>query len=318
MDTLTYVLRVVLTIEIVIGAFGNTTNLLIFTRKKLRHNSCTQYFLAGSINSLVVVYYLFIYTLITNGYEIPLFADSALFCKINCYLSYLIYNLSPYLLVLASFDRFCCSSSLTVLRSLAHVHKARRFLWTMVFIFVIVFTPLLFFYDISSTDPPQCASTNQKFSTIWSIFQLIFYALLPPVLMTTFGLLTLWNIQYRRRHIQPTATCRQLHRPNHHQLRRPSDNVLLRMLIFQICAYILCVTMLCVMVVMINTVSYPTPLMVNLVQIATLPFYLSHCTSFYIYTLSAKLYRKEFLAVVSEVVQQLQKMLRFIRSFCVS
>ncbi|CAF1027700.1 unnamed protein product [Adineta ricciae] len=318
MDTLTYLLRVILTIEIVIGAFGNTINVLIFTRKKLRHNSCTQYFLAGSINNLLVVSFLFIYVLVTNGYEIPLFAHSSIFCKINCYLSYLIYNLSPYLLVLASFDRFCCSSSLVVLRSLADVHKARRYLWAMLVIFIIIFTPLPFFYDISSTDPPQCVSTNQKFNTIWSIFQLIFYALLPPVLMTIFGLLTLWNIRFQRQHIQPMIRSRQLHRRKDQQLRRRSDNAVLRMLIFQICAYILCVTMLCVMVVMINTVSYPTPLMVTFVRIAMLPFYLSHCTSFYIYTLSAKLYRKEFLAVVRKVVQRIQKVLRYIGSSCTS
>ena len=136
--------------------------------------------------------------------------------------------------------------------------------------------------------------------------------------MTIFGLLTLWNIRFQRQNIQPTIRSRQLHRRKGQQLRRRSDNAVLRMLIFQICAYILCVTMLCVMMVMINSVSYPTPLMATFTQIATLPFYLSYCTSFYIYTLSAKLYPKEFLAVVRKVVQRIQKALRYIRSSCTS
>ncbi|UJR20373.1 hypothetical protein I4U23_023505 [Adineta vaga] len=306
MDIYTHLLRIILPLEIIIGIFGNTMNILIFTRKTLRRNSCTQYFLAGSINNLLVVCFLFIISLISDGYGVTISSYSSIICKLNCYLSYLIYNISPYLLVLASFDRFCCSSSSVVLRSLTQVHIARKIIITMLGIFLAIFIPLLIVYDLIDSDPPQCISTSQTFNANWSIFQLIFYAMAPPILMVIFGLLTLWNIRIQRRLIQPINSNNQSHGRNNRRLYRRSDNELLRMLIFQVFAYVLCATVLCVMMTIINFVPNPTLLMVTLLRISMLPFFLSYCTSFYIYTLSGKLYRQEIMNIINQTRRHFQ------------
>jgi hypothetical protein len=297
-------------LEIIIGAFGNSFNLLIFTRKALRRNSCTQYFIAGAFNNALVVYFLFVIDVFSNGYGIVVSTHSSLTCKITCYLSYLIYNLSPYLLVLASFDRFCCSSTSARLRLWAQVKVARRIIAVMLIIFTAIFTPLLITYDLTVTNPPQCVSASQAFSTGWSFFELIFYALVPPFLMVLFSSLTLWNIRTQRRNIQPMGGTISSNGRGGKRPHRRSDNALLRMLTFQVFAYIICCTMLCVMVTMVSVVSQPTSLMITLLNISFLPFYLSYCTSFYIYTLSAQLYRQEILAIVNQTRQYIRNIIR--------
>ena len=308
-DTYAHLVRIVLPLQIVIGAFGNTLNLLIFTRKALRRNSCTQYFIVGSLNNLVVVIFIFVVAMLIDGYGMSFTAYSSVICKVNCYLSYLLYNTSPYLLILATFDRFCCSSPSATIRAWANIKIARRIMSVMFIIFIVIYTPLLVMYDRTNTNPPQCVSVSQTFSTILSFFQLFFFSLIPPLLMTVFGLLTLWNIRTRRQLIQPIVGTITMNAGGEQAPRRRSDNALRRMLTFQVFAYIICNTMLCVMVIMINIVSQPTLLIVTLLRIAFLPFYLSYCTSFYIYTLSAQLYRQEIAAIFNQIRRRIRNMI---------
>ncbi|CAF4484544.1 unnamed protein product, partial [Rotaria sp. Silwood2] len=43
--------RIVPIFQITLGTFGNILNILIFTRRSLRNNPCSLYFLASSINN---------------------------------------------------------------------------------------------------------------------------------------------------------------------------------------------------------------------------------------------------------------------------
>ncbi|CAF2944540.1 unnamed protein product [Rotaria sp. Silwood2] len=212
-------------IMFLIGVLGNIFNLMVFTRKNFFRKSCFLYLLAASINNIVMFLIGLSTRIMDDGFQITIFrSDSDVYCKFRIYLVYTLFAISNWFLVFASFDRFystsqsalkrqrfCCNRMafklicLTVIGCLlTHIH-------------IIIYYKYLYYLNVYNKPTLTCASDNGIYTMFFSFFMLIFYSLLPPILMLLIGLLTLNNIRKSHQQINPNRT-QTLTRRDAHQL----------------------------------------------------------------------------------------------------
>src|ERR1700722_10846746 len=76
-------------ILLVFGTFGNTLNIYIFTRPKLRLIPCSWYFLASTCSSFIALYMgCFTRVLTSFGYYPKTELEIIIYCKMRTYLTY--------------------------------------------------------------------------------------------------------------------------------------------------------------------------------------------------------------------------------------
>lgn len=157
---------------------------------------------------------------------------SVVFCKIKYYIACVTTILPPSLVVLASIDRFMLSSRNAGVRAWSCPRIAYRLI-AGVTIFWIVFSvhTLIGISIIPSALGAICYVQPGIYTLFVAIYLIIFNYSLPPILMVTFGLLTVANIRRTRRQIHPQART---------QYAQRKDRYLLHMLFFQMLVNIIC------------------------------------------------------------------------------
>jgi hypothetical protein len=81
-------------ITIILGTFGNFFNIIIFTRRPLRTNPCSMYFLAGSIVNCGVMYVALLTRYLATSWNIDPTTTNMIWCKIRYFLIYPFLNLA--------------------------------------------------------------------------------------------------------------------------------------------------------------------------------------------------------------------------------
>jgi len=281
--------RAVLPILITIGIVGNSLNIVVLTRPTLYHHACSRYFLALASNNLFYSSLIFIYHLLSNGYQINLSNYSIVSCKIITYISTLSSFLSPYFIVCASIDRYCTSSINAQLRRFSNVRVAQRMIFSIIAVFSLFFIHILVLANIPQVKGSNCATqANTVYSQVYIIIQVFLFAVVPPSLMMLFGLMTIQNSH--RTNVVPVAASR--HNRTEYQLAR--------MLFVQVIVHILLtlpVSVTYLMSTIPNTIR-TTPIFLFASTICTLFFYCSYITSFFLYILSGHIYRRELIRLV--------------------
>ncbi|UJR14348.1 hypothetical protein I4U23_001344 [Adineta vaga] len=114
-------------IVIPIGTIGHLLNIYAFTRPSLRSNSCSRYFLAASIIGIMHTLYALPMRMIQSAFvDIDPGAYSVVFCKITWLCLNSLRSSGFWLIVLASVDRYLCSSAPTYKRGWSGIHVANR------------------------------------------------------------------------------------------------------------------------------------------------------------------------------------------------
>lgn len=174
-------------------------------------------------------------------------------------------GLCSWLIVLASIDRFVCSSTSATIRALSNIRIANRIISIAIVLGLIAYVHVAIFFDIgilSTTQKSICypLAPPGTYRIFLSFFNLFYFGLLPPFCMLLFGVLAIKNIERSRRMLTDTNMNRKTNRQLH------------RMLFCQVLVY--CVTGVAFSIGMISNFG---------------PNF-----SFYIFTLSSELFRKEF------------------------
>ncbi|CAF1258075.1 unnamed protein product [Adineta steineri] len=196
----TYTCQIVGSILIFIGTVGCIFNLIIFSKKTLRKNPCSIYFIAYNIVNLLYIYCNLLYTVVSLGYDIDPAIYSLVFCRLHLYASLLFHCLNQYYLILASIDRmfitsrnanrrrrstkrlaYICIIIGTIFWALFHSH-------TLIFTSIIQFAPYVYVCYFQ----PGAETTFVAYYTIIT-------ETLVLVLMITCGLCSLNNIRKIRR-----------------------------------------------------------------------------------------------------------------------
>lgn len=280
-------------IIIVFGTFGALANeLLFFHRRALRATSCALYFRVLSINDLIVLWFNIFSLWLSVQFNINPASQSAFYCKLSQYLTYIFYTLSPYLLVLACFDRFCTSSTNARLRRIATVHIAPFLILSVTIIILAIYLCVPIWSELITTpQSSSCGMLNPTYRGLLAITLLIFYSFIPPLLMILFSGLTLILLRQQRRRIMPNNQARA----------RQLDHQLLKMLFIYITTNIICIlpfTITCF--IQIYTFNNQFPLQAQSVQSSVMLASVAYATSFYVYTLATPFYRDEFKQLLKD------------------
>jgi hypothetical protein len=221
--------RIVPIIQIILGTFGNIMNILIFTRRSLRNNSCSIYFLALSINNLFVLYVALLTRLLASGWQIDPSESSNVLCKLRLFFIYIALCQTQWFIVLASIDRFLSSCHSVHYRQLSNKSTARKVtIFTVIVISIAHFHMLVWWKSDYVGSTLICNIFDPIYDIAFSVFYILFTCLLPPFFMTIFGLLTIFNARKLRTQVAPQTNDARNER------LRSKDRQMIRMLLFQV------------------------------------------------------------------------------------
>ena len=284
--------RIVLISFIILGTIGNFLNLLIFTRPTLLRNSCTLYLIAASIDNIFVIFTSLLTRLLAGGFAIDVTLISNLTCKLRYYVGYIFFAVSPYFFILACFDRYCSSSVSVKYRSCCNKKLAKRLILGAIILACILYLHMAIFFEITKTATSvSCYARPGTYNIFYRIFYLIIYCMLPSLSMAVLCIMTLKNIRQQARRIRPVLGQENV------SLRR-IDRHMMQMLFSQVLTHLLCVLPFATISLVALFIDTSPILYTFFNQIFILPLFVSYTTSFYVFTLSSKIYRKELMKIL--------------------
>ncbi len=284
-------------ITIVLGTFGNFFNIIIFTRRPLRTNPCSMYFLAGSIVNCAVMYVALLTRYLATSWNIDPSATNIVWCKVRYFLIYPFLSLALWFIVLASIDRYLSSSHDVRHRQLSTMSIARKLIIIITVFMFLINMHVLFFARIDTTGgTPSCTIFPNDYLVFFNIFVPIISCILPVILMSIFGILTIFNVRMSRNRVVPQDNNIQNER------LRSNDRQLIIMLLCQ-------VTIITIIVAPWSLINMYSAIGITILEYNLSPnglaiynfafnlfrmlYYMTPVIGFYIYTLSAPKFRIE-------------------------
>ena len=284
--------RAVVPLIIVLGVFGNSINISVLTRPNLYIYACSRYFLALSAYGLIFSCTTLLYRLLIDGYQINPATQSTAACKILTYITQLGYPMAPYFIVLASIDRFCASSSSNRIRTFSRVNVSRWTIFMVVGFFVVFDMNITLAVDLRPEDGRGCRNRGDTIhKQVYAVTQCVIFAVIGPILIALFGLMTIWNTNRLGNGRVLTAR------------RRRTERQLLIMLLVQVGSHIVLTLPACVIypMLVLPTEYRPARSVLFAWSIVSLLFYLSYTSAFPLYFLTASIYRQEFLRLIRKL-----------------
>ena len=213
------------------------------------------------------------------------------------------------MIVLASADRYLCSSTSTNQRAWSSTRRARQIIPMVVFAGCLIHIHILVFFDISiiaATQQPFCYPTGPPgtYCIIFSYFTLFAFGLSPALCMLLFGALTFLNIQRSKRLlVRPVADVQNIKQQNN----RKTNRQILRMLAVQVLVYggtglTFSIAWMVTAMKANQTKDVVQVAQENLLNaVVGLLSNLGPNLSFYLFTLSSSLFRKELKNLFKQV-----------------
>ena len=281
-----------------VGNFGSVANCLVFGQSKLLKHPCVMYFLASSMFQLVTFNFALLTRMLYFGFNVQIVNTSSVYCKIRYYIFYIAVDVPRFYIVLASIDRYFVSSLRAKWRRCSSRKFARRLIIGNFMFWSIIYIQVLIFYEIQNG---TCSFQKGTYSLFFSIYVLIESGIIPPVMMLLFGLLTLHNIRQSRRRTNPISASTSAVIAQRVKSTRLSKKDLhfSKMLFNQICLMVIlnlinpCYLLYRTMT--INDIKTPLRLKIetSVDNISYLLIYLEFALTFFVYTLTSSLFRRE-------------------------
>ena len=287
LDVAAQLAKVVLLIFIILGTIGNILNLVIFTRPVLLRSPCTLYLIAASIDNILVIYTSLLTRMLASGFNYDITILSDFLCKFRYYPGYVFLAVSPYFYILASFDRYCSSSASTTYRSWSNKKVAKRLIAGAILLACILYIHMAIFFQRNPRGSSySCYTTPGVYNTFYRIFYLIVYCILPSFFMGFFCVLTSRNIRRQARQIGVSLAAGDV---GHRRL----DRHMMRMLFSLILTQLVCILPFAIISLLSLWMDGSATLFSFFNQITILPLFVSYAVSFYVFTLSSRVYRQE-------------------------
>lgn len=283
---------VVSIVNFILGSIGLLVNVIVFTRPILRREPCSLYFLISSCYNLFVVFIVMPTRVLSNSYSISLSNLNDGICKFEYFIFYATRATSIWLILLACIDRFLHSSSKESIRRISTLKTAKISILITSLIVPILYSHMLFYYEIANVTNqygkvnPQCNGQKGFYRTFFGFCHMVVYSICPTLFMLLFGFLTLRNIRQHRRI-----------RVN--QVNRRAKSQLLRMLTTQVIVIIIATLPFSLYQLYISFTGNVSKTTYQVAQdnlaarITGIMTYFGHSTSFYLYTLTGSIFRKE-------------------------
>ncbi|CAF4134247.1 unnamed protein product [Adineta steineri] len=267
--------------------FGNIGNVFImFLFKNHWKNPCAVYLMSAAVTNILLLTFNIPMALYSFDYGDPA-SNSMVLCKLRPYLSNVWSQMGRYFVALAYIDR---------LRTFSRLSTARYLIGIMTIVWSIAASHSL----VMTTIIDGHCSMTKLYSTIYTIYILIFTSLIPPVTMTIFGYLTYRNMKQLRTRIQPIRNDDVSGRQSFSITSR--DRQLLTMVITEILVYVISMSLYSVILFEMLITDYmninksPQYLEIEsfIYTIATLLGFTNNAASFYIYYFVSCTFRQDF------------------------
>ncbi|CAF1374675.1 unnamed protein product [Adineta ricciae] len=213
-------------VHMILGTLGNIFNIIIFTRPTLRNNPCAFYFLIGSIFNILNVYTNVLSRFLASSWNIDPSATNSFLCQLRSFSLYPTSALVLWFVVFASIDRFLSTSSSVKFRQLSNLLLAQKISLIVILITYLAHIHIFFFFRADSQI--GCTHGGRKYGVFFICQYVIFYVIIPIILMTLFGILMIRNVRRVRNRVAPQGNNEQTQR------LRSNDRQLFRMLLLQI------------------------------------------------------------------------------------
>jgi hypothetical protein len=290
-------------ILMILGNIGNVFILIIFSRQ--RQNPCAIYLMSSSIvNSVYLISFglVQIFSFYYGGETIFELA----FCKIYGYILNVLGQIARTMVVLACVDRFMITNERATFRAFSTLKRAKWFIF-----FSIIFW---FLFDIHipimrTIINGQCVLFG-IYTTIYTLYAIIFVSAIPIIILCIFGYLTYHNMRQIRLRVQPIIHNR-IHANN--SIRRQDRNFLIivisEVLLFIIATIpfplILLEMMISRYIISNKSVQY-SQIESFILSIAYLLLFANSAMPFYIYLISSKSFRQDFKQLIRNAYRKLR------------
>ena len=285
-----------------IGTISCILSLIVFTKKNLRKNPCSIYFIASHVSNLLLIYISTLLATLSAGYDITPTSYSLSFCRFTFYMQILLDALCPSYLILASIDRVLVTSSNTRTRRYS-THSLAYISITGVALFWGLFhSPVFVLVNILELAPNYflCYFQSAVYIQFIAYYSLIIKPIILPATMAILGVWCMKNIRGARRarvilDFVPPGT-----RVEHSLYSAQSkDRQLIRILLVDTSIYFIFILMPSV-VTMYQQVTQNEPksfnetqLTVFLIYVSAFSGYIPFCIGFYTNLFVSKTFRNE-------------------------
>lgn len=273
---------------LILGNFGCLLNLITFTNKKLRRNSCGWYFLMSTIFDFAYLNFGLISKLASDHYGSMLENKSSAYCKIRVFLTWTLPCISTSYLILATLDRCLATSKRPRLRLFSQVKMAYRITGVPILLYSLTGAHQLYYFDLR----PNCSAKLGSYSQFLSLYSILWTNLIPQSIM----LVSAFVIQYHVR-----ASRRRIASQSEHQLQQShnrTDSQMITIVLVQVFISLALLSMRTVyysyIVLSKNLFKSPERIALETLfwQISSFLMYINHSKSFFVNTLTSTLFRK--------------------------
>ncbi len=274
-----------MTVYLALGLVGNICNCIMFTHYSHRRTASSIYFLALSIFAIIYLIWSIVPFIYTLNHIDPQ-TQSLFYCKVKIYGSHVLGLFLRYIIVFACADRFFATRTNVRIRSFNSVSMAMKLVFIMCGVWLVIAIHLPIFMTIRGG---VCGMFG-VYKFIYAIYQITLGGILPPTLMCIFSILTI----------------RSLHQRHGARVRaRQRDRYLLRMIVAE------------VMVNVFTSIPYSANLVYGAATyyiinksaqrleiesfisfVTQFLVYLLSVAPFYLFMLTSKPFRNEFINIV--------------------
>ncbi|CAF0838601.1 unnamed protein product [Adineta ricciae] len=298
------------------GTIGSLLNLVVLSQPVLRGNPCVVYFLASSAFSLGILLVGLPSRIIGGWIGTDPTNTNSWFCKFRLFFLYSFRTTSAWLIVFATFDRWCSSNRKDHLRRFSSCRIAYRSILVIYSLSFVLWFEGFFCYEANlTTAPVKCYGKTYNCRIFNDIFYSSSTVVIPSILMLIVGSLTIRNINQARQAIEPfiarISTISHSSRAPRSLVRR-SESSLTRMLLFQVCLLTVCSIPQAMhqfyLTFTIDVQKSPLRLAIEnfIVNLNFSLTYIGNGMAFYIYTLNGTVFRQTLIRLIKLSVRQLK------------
>ncbi|CAF1507290.1 unnamed protein product [Rotaria magnacalcarata] len=134
---------------VILGAVGNTLNIIVFSQRKLRSSPCTVYFLTSACIDLILTLTIALPRVLLT-YNLDYSAIIGVLCKMRQFTYYSFSSLSVWMTALTTVDRFLISSPLATRRQMSSFRNTYGLIIASCILLTLIFGNLLYCAAIAS------------------------------------------------------------------------------------------------------------------------------------------------------------------------
>ncbi|CAF4170197.1 unnamed protein product, partial [Rotaria sp. Silwood2] len=185
----------------IFGVLGNILNCIVLSQRPLRKNPCSFFFLISSMANLTSILS-GLTTRMLAGYAVDLTNTIDWLCKLRVFVLMVSRTIALWLIALASVDRCLLSSANQQYRKMSSLKNSYRSIFIIILFSILLYVQLIYCYQANLTQTPlKCYGKTEICRMTTDFSYALITVVIPIIVMITFGLLTISNVQNSRRRV---------------------------------------------------------------------------------------------------------------------